>query len=65
MALYRYFTDVTFNEKFINAHVQKFCAVNGIKFSRSRPYRKNDAPYVESKNWSMVRVYVGWLQGRS
>ena len=46
--------------EFINAHVQKFCALSGIQFSRSRPYRKNDAPYVESKNWSMVRAYVGW-----
>jgi len=46
--------------EFINAHVQKFCKLNGINFSRSRPYRKNDAPYVESKNWSMVRAYVGW-----
>ena len=27
---------------------------------RSRPYKKNDAPYVESKNWSMVRQYTGW-----
>jgi hypothetical protein len=23
-------------------------------------YRKNDAPFVESKNWSMVRAYTGW-----
>lgn len=30
------------------------------EFRRSRPYKKNDAPYVESKNWSMVRVYTGW-----
>ncbi|MBC7327193.1 hypothetical protein H5T87_03640, partial [bacterium] len=30
------------------------------KFRRSRPYRKNDAPYVESKNWSLVRRYTGW-----
>ncbi|GLI52471.1 integrase catalytic domain-containing protein [Thermodesulfovibrio yellowstonii] len=46
--------------EFINAHVKKFCTLNRIDFSRSRPYRKNDAPYVESKNWSMVRAYVGW-----
>ncbi|MCW4002400.1 MAG: transposase family protein, partial [Candidatus Bathyarchaeota archaeon] len=32
--------------EFINAHVQKFCSIKGINFSRSRPYRKNDAPYV-------------------
>jgi len=46
--------------EFINAHVQRFCKEAKIEFSRSRPYRKNDAPYVESKNWSMVRVYTGW-----
>jgi len=46
--------------EFINAHVQKFCKDMGIEFTRSRPYRKNDAPYVESKNWSMVRAYTGW-----
>lgn len=46
--------------EFINAHVQRFCSEMSIEFARSRPYRKNDAPYVESKNWSMVRAYVGW-----
>lgn len=46
--------------EFINAHVQRSCKEADIKFTRSRPYRKNDAPYVESKNWSMVRAYTGW-----
>lgn len=46
--------------EFINAHVHKFCEQRGIDFTRSRPYRKNDSPYVESKNWSMVRAYTGW-----
>lgn len=46
--------------EFINAHLQRFCHEKGIKFTRSRPYRKNDSPYVESKNWSMVRAYTGW-----
>lgn len=46
--------------EFINAHTQKFCKEKGIEFTRSRPYRKNDAPYVESKNWSLVRAYTGW-----
>jgi len=46
--------------EFINTHIQRFCDRNKIEFTRSRPYRKNDAPYVESKNWSMVRVYTGW-----
>jgi len=46
--------------EFINAHVHRFCKQRGIDFTRSRPYRKNDSPYVESKNWSMVRAYTGW-----
>jgi len=46
--------------EFINSFVKKFCQNNNIEFTRNRPYRKNDAPYVESKNWSMVRRYTGW-----
>lgn len=46
--------------EFINAHVQRFCKEKGIEFTRSRPYRKNDSPYVESRNWSMVRSHTGW-----
>ena len=46
--------------EFINSYLLKFCRENGIEFTRSRPYRKNDAPYVESKNWTMVRQYTGW-----
>lgn len=46
--------------EFINAHIQKICREEDIDFTRSRPYRKNDAPYVESKNWTLVRAYTGW-----
>ena len=46
--------------EFINSYVTRFCRANGIEFTRSRPYKKNDAPYVESKNWTMVRQYTGW-----
>ena len=46
--------------EFINYHLLRFVKRHGIEFTRSRPYRKNDAPYVESKNWSMVRVYTGY-----
>jgi len=46
--------------EFINAHMYKFCQSMGIEFKRSRPYHKNDAPYVESKNWFLVRQYTGW-----
>lgn len=46
--------------EFINSYLLKFCRQNNIEFKRSRPYKKNDAPYVESKNWTMVRQYTGW-----
>lgn len=35
--------------EFINAHVHKFCEQRGIDFTRSRPYRKNDSPYVKEQ----------------
>lgn len=46
--------------EFINYHLLRFVKERGIEFTRSRPYSKNDAPYVESRNWSMVRVYTGY-----
>lgn len=46
--------------EFINSFVKRFCEENKIEFTRSRPYKKNDACYVESKNWSMVSPYTGW-----
>lgn len=45
--------------EFINAHLKRICEKRGIGFTRSRTYHKNDAAFVESKNWSMVRVYTG------
>jgi len=32
---------------------------NGITFTRSRPYLKNDTCHVEQKNWAVVRRLVG------
>ena len=46
--------------EFINAHIERFTRTAGIQFTRSRVYHKNDAPYVESKNWTMVRSYTGY-----
>ena len=47
-------------ESSLRESVGSFCRSANIEFTRCRPYRKNDAPYVESKNWSMVRCYTGW-----
>ena len=48
--------------EFVNSHTVAFAKKRGIPFTRSRKYRKNDAPFVESKNWSMVRVYTGYAR---
>jgi hypothetical protein len=46
--------------EFINHHLLDYCKEQQITFTRSRPYRKNDNCYVEQKNWSIVRRYVGY-----
>ena len=35
-------------------------AVPHLSLSRTRPYRKNDNPFVEEKNGSLVRGYIGF-----
>jgi hypothetical protein len=46
--------------EFINQHLYKYCQRQGITFTRSRPYRKNDSCHVEQKNWSVVRRLIGY-----
>jgi Integrase core domain len=46
--------------EFINKHLIAYCAKERITFTRSRPYRKNDSCFVEQKNWSVVRRFVGY-----
>jgi hypothetical protein len=48
--------------EFINFHLVKYCEENGITFTRSRPWRKNDSCYVEQKNYTAVRRYVGYFR---
>jgi hypothetical protein len=47
--------------EFLNAHLVQFWgeAADHIKLSRSRPYQKNDNPFVEQKNSSLIRAYLG------
>ena len=47
-------------QEFLNAHLKTFCASNNIRFTRSRPYRKNDNAHVEQKNGFLVRQLVGY-----
>jgi len=45
---------------FINYHMDKYCRKEKIKFTRCRPYKKNDQCHVEQKNWSVVRAFIGY-----
>jgi hypothetical protein len=46
--------------EFINYHLVRWCAKREIKFTRSRPYKKNDNAHIEQKNWTHVRRVFGW-----
>jgi hypothetical protein len=46
--------------EFINDLLYRYCLVEEITFTRSRPYKKNDQAHVEQKNWSVVRHTVGY-----
>jgi hypothetical protein len=46
--------------EFLNHSLVRWCAAEGITFTRSRPYRKEDTCHVEQKNWSVVRRLVGY-----
>jgi hypothetical protein len=48
--------------EFFNQHLMRFWddAVKGLRLSRSRPYHKNDNPFVEQRNANPVRAYLGY-----
>ncbi len=46
--------------EFINDNLARYCEQEGLTFTRSRPYQKNDQAHVEQKNWSIVRHFVGY-----
>jgi len=46
----------------INEHVYEYAQKQGIELTRSRPYKKNDNCFVEQKNWTHVRKFVGYLR---
>jgi hypothetical protein len=47
--------------EFLNNHLVRFWgeAITGLRLTRSRPYHKNDNRFVEQKNDTLVRAYVG------
>ena len=47
--------------EFLNHHLVRFFGetITGLQLSRSRPYQKNDNRFVEQKNATLVRAYLG------
>jgi transposase InsO family protein len=45
--------------EFVNACLLGWCRHRGIRFTRARPYRKNDQAWVEQRNGLLVRRLVG------
>jgi len=50
------------DKSFINWHLYSYCEAEGIEFSRSRPYKKNDNNFVEQKNSTHIRAVIGHLR---
>ena len=48
--------------EFINHQLFDWCVQNGVKFTRGRPYHKNDNCFVEQKNGDVVRKTVGYAR---
>jgi hypothetical protein len=46
--------------EFINDILYRYCLKEKITFTRGRPGKKNDNPFVEQKNDSIVRRWVGY-----
>ena len=51
--------DVDNGSEFLNETLVRYCLAQGIEFTRSRPYHKNDQVWVERKNATVVRRFVG------
>lgn len=47
---------------FINAHLLRYSQKEDLRFSRSRPNKKNDNAYIEQKNWTHVKKIFGYLR---
>jgi hypothetical protein len=48
--------------EFINAQIWDYCRENNIKFTRGRPYKKDDNAHIEQKNWTHVRKLMGYVR---
>ena len=48
------------NSSIIPTCRDNWCKHNNIRYTRGRPYKKNDQAHAEQKNWSAVRRMVGY-----
>jgi len=48
--------------EFINWHLLRYTNKEKLEFSRSRPNKKNDNCFVEQKNWTHVKKFVGYFR---
>jgi hypothetical protein len=48
--------------EFLNWHLVKYFTnrKNPVQFTRARAYMKNDNAHIENKNWTHVRLYLGY-----
>jgi hypothetical protein len=46
----------------LNRVLLAFAQKYGIRVTRSRPYHKNDNPVAESRNFTLIRAYVGYCR---
>lgn len=46
--------------EFVNYHLVRYCDRNHITYTRAREGIKNDQPYIEQQNYSVVRRFVGY-----
>lgn len=48
--------------EFINWILKRYCEEHKITFTRIRPYRKNDNCFVEQKNYTVARRFLGYAR---
>lgn len=48
--------------EFLNHHLVRYFTKRKVKFTRSRPYHKNDNAHVEQKNWTHVKQLFGYAR---
>lgn len=53
-------TDFDNGFEFVNWSFHGYCKREGIDFTRSRSYRKNDQAHIEGKNYQSIRKVIGY-----